>query len=78
MNLFFGLLFIVVLPIAFIIFIGLFFQRNSVKNSKAKNLFDALKEYKEQYKGSKGNAVFYGIYFLFALALIIRFTNFFN
>ena len=78
MNLFFGFLFIVVLPIAFVIFIGLFFQRNQLKNSTARNLVDALKDYKEHFRGTKGNVIYYGIYFLFALVLIIRFTNFFN
>jgi hypothetical protein len=75
MNIFIGALVFVILPITLIIFIGIFFKKHALKNSKSTNLSDQLKEFKEQYPGWKGRSVLYGFWILFFSVLLLRAIN---
>jgi hypothetical protein len=78
MDIFIGSLVFVVLPIALIVFIGWFFKKHPIKNSKSTNAFDLVKEFKVQYGGVKGGLVLYGFGILFAAILVLRVFNIFN
>jgi hypothetical protein len=78
MDIFIGSLVFVILPITLVVFIGLFFKKHSIKNSKSTNAFDLVKEFKVQYGGVKGGLVLYGFGILFVVVLVLRVFNIFN
>jgi hypothetical protein len=78
MDIFIGSLVFVILPIALIVFIGLFFKKHPIKNSKSTNAFDLVKEFKVQFGGVKGVLVLYGFGVLFVAVIVLRVFNIFN
>jgi hypothetical protein len=78
MDIFIGSLVFVILPMALVVFVGLFFKKHPIKNSKSTNTFDLVKEFKVQYGGVKGGLVLYGFGIFFVAVLMLRVFNFFS
>ena len=55
--------------------IGLFFLRHPVQGRSA-NLDEEMEKFKLQYPGAKGKIAYYGLTIGFAVAILLRLTNF--